>query len=320
MTTWNAQTGRVAVVLLNYNGHDDTRHCLRSLAGATYHPLDVVVCDNASRSPGLDTLEVEFPAVRFVRNPVNLGFAAGCNVGIAAARENGPTHVVLLNNDTLVTPGFLEPLVQALDRDVRAGVAGGTILQWDGSATDRIWYAGGSLSRLKGEIVRPGFGERFVPDAHPDVVETGFVSGCLAMIPVRVLDRVGPLDEDFFFGVEDLEFAWRLEQHGLRSLYVPNSVIWHRSGRSRTLDAGEVHRSYTAKILLQRKRRRRLAYLAWLAAYTLYMRTTGMHSAAERLAGLGYSAGQTRDIRASIRRALDDAWRGELDTRSGLSA
>ena len=79
--------------------------------------------------------------MRFIRNAANLGFAAGCNVGIAAARDLGAVHVVLLNNDTIVSPGFAEPLVEALERDPRAGVAGGTILHWDGAATDRVWYA-----------------------------------------------------------------------------------------------------------------------------------------------------------------------------------
>jgi GT2 family glycosyltransferase len=173
---------------------------------------------------------------------------------------------------------------------------------------------------LRGEILKPGYGERFTPDAHPGVVETDFVSGCFAMIPARVLKDVGRLDEDFFFGTEDLEFTWRLERRGLCSLYVPASVIWHRSGRSRALDEGEVYRAYIAKFLLQRKHRPRVAYWAWLGAYTAYMRLVGLASASRRLSGMGYTGGTPLPVRAAIDRAMRDAWRGALDTRSGLRA
>jgi len=308
----------VAVVLLNYNGHDDTRQCLASLAQATHRHLSVIVCDNASSTPGLAALEAGFPTVRFIRNRTNLGFAAGCNVGIAAGLEMGASYIVLLNNDTFVSPGFVEPLLRALDDNPRAGVAGGTVLQWDDSPSDRIWYAGDRFSKLRGEILKSGYGECFKPHEHPTVVETDFVSGCFAMIPARVLHDIGRLDEDFFFGTEDLDFTWRLDRKGLCSLYVPASVIWHRSGRSRALDAGDVYRAYIAKFLLQRKHRPRLAYWAWLAAYTAYMRLGGLASASRRLSGMGYTQGRAFLVRDSIDRAMRDAWRGALDTRSGL--
>jgi GT2 family glycosyltransferase len=310
----------VAVVLLNYNGHDDTRLCLQSLASATYPRLFVIVCDNASSRPGLDILEAEFPAARFIRNPTNAGFAAGCNIGIAAAIELGAAYVVLLNNDTVVDPGFVEPLLEAFESNPRAGAAGGTILQWDKSPSDRIWYAGGRLSKLRGGISMPGYGQRFVAADHPAVVSTGFVSGCFATIPVRVLNDVGWLDEDFFLGVEDLDFAWRLDERGLASLYVPRAVIWHRSGRSRAFDEDEAYRGYVATMLLQRKHRSRLAYWAWLAAYTIYMRTAGLSRASKQLAGAGYAHGSARAARAAIDRALRDARRGALETRPGPRA
>ena len=305
----------VAVVLLNYNGHDDTRHCLTSLAEATYPNLLTIVCDNASSTPGLADLETEFPSARFIRNGTNLGFAAGCNIGIAASMEAGAAYIVLLNNDTIVSPGFAEPLIRALKDDPAAGIAGGTVLHWDESPTNRIWYAGGRFSKLRGESVRLGYGDPFTPGDGQAVVETGFVSGCCAAIPSRVLRDVGWLDEDFFFGTEDLEFTWRLERKGWRSLYVPGSIIWHRSGRSRAFDAGEVYRAYAAKFLLQRKHRRRSEYWAWLAGYSAYMYARGIGSAARRLAATGYARGNALEARAAIARAMRDAWRGKLETR-----
>ena len=307
----------VAVVLLNYNGHDDTHACLASLARSTYPRLSVITCDNASTSPGVDALESEFPAVRFIRNPANLGFAAGCNVGIEAARALGAAYVVLLNNDTIVSPGFIEPLVDALDAHPRAGIAGGAILQWNDEPSDRIWYAGGRFSRLRGSIDVPRYGERFDAAQYPAVVETRFVSGCLAMIPMRVIEEVGRLDEDFFLGVEDLDFAWRLEERGFHGLFVPAAVIWHRSGRSRAFDAEEAYRGYVGKILLQRKHRSRPGYAAWLAAYTLFMCTVGRRRAPRQLVAAGFGTAPAREAGAAIAKALGDAWRGRLDTRRG---
>jgi GT2 family glycosyltransferase len=110
-------TPRVAAVVLSWNGKEDTLACLRSLGAATYPELDVLVVDNHSSDGSAEAVAAQHPEASLVRLDANLGFAGGMNAGIAAARSDGASHVMLLNNDTVVEPGFLEPLVAALAAD-----------------------------------------------------------------------------------------------------------------------------------------------------------------------------------------------------------
>ena len=107
-------TGRVTAVVLSWNGKEETLECLRSLGEATYPALSVVVVDNDSSDDVGDAVAEGFPQARVIRLPENRGFAGGVNAGLDAALETGADHVLLLNNDATVEPGFLEPLVAAV--------------------------------------------------------------------------------------------------------------------------------------------------------------------------------------------------------------
>src|SRR6478672_1715045 len=111
---------RVAVVVLSWNGKDDTLQCLASLAGVQYEPLEVIVVDNGSSDGSPEAVEAEFPDAVVIRMGLNAGFAGGVNAGIEAAIERGAAAVLLLNNDMVVEPGFLGPLVAALEPGVAA--------------------------------------------------------------------------------------------------------------------------------------------------------------------------------------------------------
>ena len=106
---------RVTAVVLSWNGRERTLACLRSLEHVTYRPFSVLVVDNGSSDGSADAVAAEHPDVSLVRLGENLGFAGGMNAGIRAAFAAGADAVVLLNNDMEVEPGFVEPLVAALD-------------------------------------------------------------------------------------------------------------------------------------------------------------------------------------------------------------
>lgn len=216
-------SARVTAVVLAWNGRDDTLACLRSLAQATYPELSTVVVDNASTDGGPEAVAVERPGVRLIRLDENRGFAGGVNVGLHAALEDGADHLLLLNNDTTVDPGFLEPLVAAAtDPGVAAACA--QILHSDGRT---IWYAGASYDPRRGHQGRhTGFGKPpLVRDVHP--YPTDRACGGAMVVPRRALERVGMLDESLFAYAEDVDWSMRARAAGLEILVVPASVVFH---------------------------------------------------------------------------------------------
>src|SRR5437762_13536091 len=102
---------RICVVTLNWNQEADTRACLESLRQCSYPAMSVILVDNGSQDGSPHRLATEFPEVQLLPQATNLGFAEGNNVGIRTALAQGAEHILLLNNDTLVDQGFLDPPV-----------------------------------------------------------------------------------------------------------------------------------------------------------------------------------------------------------------
>ena len=214
----------VAAVVLGWNGRDDTLACLRSLRAATYAPLSVVVVDNASTDGGPEAVEREFPEARLIRLAENRGFAGGVNVGVGAALADGADAVLLLNNDTTVEPGFLEPLVDAAST-TGVGAACAQILD---AARGTIWYAGARYDPRRGHQGRhTGYGHPPLPPAT-EPYETDRACGGAMLVPRSAFERVGDLDESLFAYAEDVDWSLRARAIDLRIVVVPASVVRHR--------------------------------------------------------------------------------------------
>jgi len=221
-----AATGaNVAVVVLSWNGRDDTLACLRSLEAVTHVPTTVVVVDNGSSDGSADAVAAAFPAADLVRLDANRGFAGGMNVGTARALELGADAVVYLNNDMVVEPGFLEPLVEA-SSDRAAAAACSQILFFD--PPDRIWYAGARYRPSRGYHGRhTGYGRPALPRTSPPYVTDRACAGAM-LVRREVLERVGLFDEALFAYAEDVDWSLRARAAGLHALIVPGSVVRHR--------------------------------------------------------------------------------------------
>jgi len=214
----------VAVVLLSWNGCEDTLACLRSLARVEYERLDVLVVDNASSDGSAEAVAREFPGVDLVRNDSNLGYAGGMNVGIRRALEVGADAVLLLNNDTEVEPGFLLPLLAAMERNPRAGALCPKILYADSGL---VWYAGAEFDPRRGYNGRIT-GNREPSERHTSVRVTDRAAGAAMLVPRAALERIGLLDEPLFAYGEDAAWSLRARAAGFTLLVVPESVVRHR--------------------------------------------------------------------------------------------
>ena len=106
-----ANFSKVYIVLLNFNSYEDTSDCLSSIRDCSYKNLSVIVIDNASKDDSLHRLREQFDECIFIESKNNLGFAGGCNLGLKYALENGCDYALLLNNDTVVKPDFVEHLI-----------------------------------------------------------------------------------------------------------------------------------------------------------------------------------------------------------------
>jgi GT2 family glycosyltransferase len=223
-----AAGGRIAVVLVNWNGAGDTLATLASLDRCTAPDggeIVPIVVDNGSTDDSVARLRRERPDVEVVESGANLGFAGGNEVGIRhALADRRVSWVLLLNTDVEVDPGFLAPLVAAC-ADPGVGAAGPKIFYFD--PPDRLWAAGGRL-RLR-ETVTEEFGRgeldgpRFSRGA-----DVTYLTTCCLLIPRDVLERVGPLDPAYFINVDDADWCRRALDAGYRLRYAPESRIWHK--------------------------------------------------------------------------------------------
>ncbi|MGB9604711.1 MAG: glycosyltransferase family 2 protein [Bryobacteraceae bacterium] len=215
----------VSVIVVNWNRRDLLRRCLRSLARQTGVAFEVILVDNGSEDGSAEMAQTEFGSqpsfpLRILRNPVNRGFCAANNQGIAAARGS---FIALLNNDAEAAPGWLAALRGAFDDRPDVGMAASKVLvREDPARIDKaghlIYPDGQNRGRGSGELDRGQY-DRMEEVLWPD--------GCAAMYRRSMLHEIGGFDEDFFAYGDDAELGLRARLAGWRCLYVPSAVVWH---------------------------------------------------------------------------------------------
>jgi GT2 family glycosyltransferase len=262
-------TPRVYVIVLNWNRYEETKKCLLSLQQATYGNLRIIVVDNGSADGSGQRLRPEFPDFEFIFNTTNLGFSRGCNVGIRTALEDhNCAYVLLLNNDAVIAPGSLDWAVDLAESDSRVGMVGGKI--YHSPETGVLSYAGGYVSRWRGQTVVRGLSE-MDKGKYDDPCEVGFVIGALMLIKRDVLKRVGLLPEEYFFGVEDLDYSLTVRRQGYKLFYAPQFVAYHvGDGSHWNWDPKYLYNGYRGKLILLQKHLPVGLFPFWKIMLTLY--------------------------------------------------
>jgi GT2 family glycosyltransferase len=261
----------VYVVVLNWNNYEDSKKCLESLVRATYTNLKIILVDNGSSDGSGRRLQAEFGDVEVILNDENLGFARGCNVGIRAAIDDADcVYVLLLNNDAVATQRFLEQALEVAQANPQIGLVGGKVLYSPESR--KIWYAGGEVNRWRGQVVIRGFRE--IDQGQYDVpVEVGFVTGALMLIRRAVLEEVGLLPEEYFFGTEEIDYSLAVRRAGYKLYYVPEFLVYHGAdGSHSNYDPKFVYNNYRSKLILQEKYLPRGSFALWKAIFSIYGR------------------------------------------------
>lgn len=198
-----ADASLVSIVIPVYNHLDYTRRCLASIEHLTYPNFETIVVDNGSSDGTAEAVTREFPRVKVIRNPSNLGYAGGSNTGI---RQSNGEFVLVLNNDTkVVDPGLLEGVVRAFGADPNVGLVTPRMVEYEDY--DRI---------------------RFEGDA--DAYRNYEISGAAPTFRRRALEEVGLFDEFFFCYFEDKDLFARLRKAGWGYAHVPRARVAHVVG------------------------------------------------------------------------------------------
>jgi hypothetical protein len=215
----------VYTVLVNWNGKDVTRECIRSLNAVMYGNMRIVLVDNASSDGSVQSIREEFPDVSVLEMQQNLRFAGGTNAGLRFAMERGAELLLLLNNDTIVGPGFLSAMVDRLLSDDGIGIVSPKIYYHDDP--QRIWFAGGNISLWTGTMSHTGIRE-IDRGQYDNPVDIEYASGCCLLTRTSVAKRVGLLDESYHIYTEDADWSMRTRRAGYRIVYEPRAKVWHK--------------------------------------------------------------------------------------------
>jgi len=213
----------VSVVILNYNGLEHLKTCLDSVLNTDYPNFEVIVVDNGSTDGSVEFIRNTYPSVKLLRLSRNIYTAGGYMAGVLIARGK---YVAILNNDVEVDGNWLKPLVEALERMPWAAAADAKYKsffdrhRFDDVAAAGRWidYFGNNYTRGVNEL---DFGQ---------YDKTTYIFAALTIFKRDILMKIGGFDTSYIFGYEDIDLGWRLNLAGYKVLYVPQAIIYHKSG------------------------------------------------------------------------------------------
>ena len=263
---------KVKIIILNWNGWEDTIECLESLYQIDYPNFDVLVVDNDSKDESIDKIHMyldgklevkskflnydpdnkpikylEYSEDRYpqldtsegldarnlyiLKNNENYGFAEGNNIAIKVALRSNPDYIMLLNNDTVVEHDFLNKLVKVAEEDEQVGVVGPAIYYYDYEGRTDVPSNICGVVNIKHY---PGYYDMVDkdPTVKPGNLECDWVSGAAMMIKTKEVP-IKYLNNQLFFGNEDIDMCINLKKMGYKIVNVHSSRIWHKEGVSR---------------------------------------------------------------------------------------
>jgi N-acetylglucosaminyl-diphospho-decaprenol L-rhamnosyltransferase len=256
----------LAIVIVNYNVCDLLRDCLTSVNASTGLTFDVCVVDNASPDDSAAMVAREFPQVHLIRNLENMGYAAANNLGLkyfgfpdqgSGIEDQGsglPRYALLLNPDTVVPPDAFARMIQLMDDHADFGVSGPKLVRRDGSLDfacrrgfPSVEVSCWRLTKLSKIFPRSKrFGRYNMTYLDPDQpAEIDSVVGAFMLVRREAIAQAGLLDEIFWMYGEDLDWAYRIKQHGWKVYYYPHVVVTHvKRASSSQDDAGAAKAKY----------------------------------------------------------------------------
>jgi GT2 family glycosyltransferase len=224
---------KVCVVIVNWNGWEDTVACLASLRELEYEAYEVIIVDNGSTNDSVQRIREQFQDIKIFAMGSNLGFSGGCNVGIQHAFASVCDYVWLLNNDTKVDRNALRAMVEMAESDERIGAVGSVLYEMSDPEKIQAW-GGGKVSLWSGRTSHHK--EETAQDS------LSYLTGASLLVRSCSLAEVGLLDEGFFMYWEDVDMCFRLRNADWKLTVARDSKVWHREGASSGTDRASFDR------------------------------------------------------------------------------
>ena len=214
----------VSVIVLNYNAGELLLNCIESIKKSAYKNLEIIVVDNISTDKSQKICKEKYPDIKLIQNDENFGYCEGNNIGI---REAEGDYIIILNPDTIVESNWIEALISAYNKfgeglyqPKHLSLNEKTVYM---SAGNMLNIFGFGYAREKGNKDENQFNE---------IEEIGYASGTCLFTSSAVLKKVGLFDPFIFLYHDDLDLGWRASQLGIKSYYVPTSLIYHAESYS----------------------------------------------------------------------------------------
>lgn len=232
-------TPLVSIIIVNWNGGEIFASCLKSLSKISYPNWELIIVDNGSQDNSGNFVE-KYQKInsRIINNHQNLGFAQANNQGYKEAKGE---YILLLNNDTKVSPNFLTIMIERMEKDERIGVMQPKIYLMD--TNNYLDNAGSFLTKI-GFLYHWGFMEKDGPRFNKETWIFSAKGACM-LIRKNVIEKVGLFDPDFISYFEESDFCWRVWLYGYKVIYYPKTKIYHKLGFTiRRLDVTNLNYHY----------------------------------------------------------------------------
>ncbi|OGC92170.1 hypothetical protein A3D85_03515 [Candidatus Amesbacteria bacterium RIFCSPHIGHO2_02_FULL_47_9] len=232
---------KVHIIVLSWNSKKYISHCLDSLKKLDT-PSEVLVIDNQSTDGTADFVKKKYPKFIFIKNPANLGYAAGNNAGIKYALDHEADFIWIVNPDVTVAPDSLSAFLSAAQKYPRAGIFTPKIYFSPGfefhkdrySKSDRgkvIWSAGGLIDWANLISSHRGVDELDIGQYNSDAL-TEFATGASIFVRREVFDKTGLIDPKYYLYFEENDFCQRAKRIGYSIMYVADSLAWHANAQA----------------------------------------------------------------------------------------
>ncbi|MBP2116349.1 glycosyltransferase family 2 protein [Paenibacillus silagei] len=208
---------KTSIIILTLNQLPLTIQCLESIRRNTPEEHEIIIVDNGSTDETVDFLKMHYPELKLIENKENLGFAKGCNQGGEVSEGEA---ILFLNNDTVVPPGWLAPMLNALESDSAVGMSGPVTNYISGHQRIPVTYS--ELREME------AFAAEYCNEKRGQVQEVRRLIGFCLLVKRTVLEEIGWFDERYGLGnYEDDDLCLRAIQHGYKLLIARDSFIHH---------------------------------------------------------------------------------------------
>lgn len=233
MSKTNSQvTPLVSFLTVNFNQALVTVDLLNSLDKINYKNWEIIVVDNGSKTKELKGLMDGFDKVKFIDTGENLGFAGGNNAGLSHCKGD---YIFFINNDTEVEPDLLDPIIPWIVSKKNLGIVSPKLCYFHDKSM--LQYAG--ATPMSGVSIRnEGIGWKEKDEGQYDIeYKTAYIHGAAMIVPRAVLDKVGPMYEDYFLYYEEYDWCERIKKAGFEIWYYGKSKVYHKESVSTGQDS-----------------------------------------------------------------------------------